>query len=50
MFGGFAPPPISEEDIRLLEDEASFTVKSFFATAAILYISPFIVEAVSNVF
>ncbi|KAI1818927.1 hypothetical protein F4861DRAFT_234879 [Xylaria intraflava] len=38
MFGGFAPPQLSAEEIELLENEASWSVKSFFATAAVLYI------------
>ncbi|KAI0393765.1 mitochondrial outer membrane translocase complex, subunit Tom5 [Xylariaceae sp. FL0594] len=50
MFGGFQPPQLSPEEIQQLEGEASFTVKQFFATAIVLYLSPFVVEAVSNVF
>ncbi|KAI2639233.1 hypothetical protein GGS21DRAFT_506524 [Xylaria nigripes] len=38
MFGGFAPPQLSKEEIRILEREAGWTVKSFFVTAAVLYI------------
>ncbi|TRX98649.1 hypothetical protein FHL15_000723 [Xylaria flabelliformis] len=38
MFGGFAPPQLSEAEIRQLEGEANFTVKQFLATAAVLYI------------
>ncbi|KAI0521049.1 mitochondrial outer membrane translocase complex, subunit Tom5 [Xylaria bambusicola] len=48
MFGGFAPPQLSAEEMRQLEGEANFTVKSFFATALVLYISPFVVDAVSG--
>ncbi|KAI0195702.1 mitochondrial outer membrane translocase complex, subunit Tom5 [Xylaria flabelliformis] len=50
MFGGFAPPQLSAEEIRQLEGEANFTVKQFLATAAVLYISPFVVNAVSSFF
>ncbi|KAI1323616.1 mitochondrial outer membrane translocase complex, subunit Tom5 [Xylariaceae sp. FL0255] len=50
MFNGYAPPQLSPEEMSMLETEANFTVKSFIATAVVLYISPFIVEAVSNVF
>ncbi|KAI0203273.1 mitochondrial outer membrane translocase complex, subunit Tom5 [Astrocystis sublimbata] len=49
MFGGFAPPQISAEEIRQLEAEANFTVKQFLTTAVILYISPFVVDAFSGV-
>ncbi|KAI1818569.1 mitochondrial outer membrane translocase complex, subunit Tom5 [Poronia punctata] len=49
MFG-YQPPQLSAEEIRELEGEAAFTLKQFFATAAVLYISPFVVEAVSSVF
>ncbi|KAI1162078.1 hypothetical protein F5B18DRAFT_625774 [Nemania serpens] len=38
MFGGFAPPQLSAEETRQLEDEASWTVKQFLATAVVLYI------------
>ncbi|KAI0458174.1 hypothetical protein F5B21DRAFT_500818 [Xylaria acuta] len=38
MFGGFAPPQLSEEEIRQLEGEANWTVKQFLATAVVLYI------------
>ncbi|KAI0487535.1 mitochondrial outer membrane translocase complex, subunit Tom5 [Xylaria cf. heliscus] len=50
MFGGFAPPQLSEEEIRQLEGEANWTVKQFLTTAVVLYISPFVVEAVSGIF
>ncbi|KAI1199167.1 mitochondrial outer membrane translocase complex, subunit Tom5 [Nemania serpens] len=50
MFGGFAPPQLSEEETRQLEDEANWTVKQFIATAVVLYISPFVIEAVSGAF
>ncbi|KAI3326873.1 hypothetical protein HD806DRAFT_531469 [Xylariaceae sp. AK1471] len=38
MFGGFAPPQLSAEEIRELEGEANWTVKQFLATAVVLYI------------
>ncbi|KAF2966589.1 hypothetical protein GQX73_g6954 [Xylaria multiplex] len=38
MFGGFAPPQLSAEEIRQLEDEATWTVKQFITTAVVLYI------------
>ncbi|KAI1184505.1 mitochondrial outer membrane translocase complex, subunit Tom5 [Nemania serpens] len=50
MFGGFAPPQLSAAEIKQLEDEASWTLKQFLATAVVLYISPFVVEAVSGAF
>ncbi|GAW24489.1 hypothetical protein ANO14919_140740 [Xylariales sp. No.14919] len=50
MFGGFAPPQLSAEETRQLEDEATWTVKQFLTTAAVLYISPFVIDAVSSVF
>jgi hypothetical protein len=50
MFGGFAPPQLSDEELRMLEDEANWTVKQFLTTAIVLYFSPFVVEAVSGVF
>ncbi|KAI0440147.1 mitochondrial outer membrane translocase complex, subunit Tom5 [Xylaria telfairii] len=50
MFGGFAPPQLSEEEIKQLEGEANWTIKQFIATAVVLYISPFVVEAVSGIF
>ncbi|GAW26043.1 hypothetical protein SAMD00023353_2000040 [Rosellinia necatrix] len=50
MFGGFAPPQLSEEEIQLLEEESTWTVKQFLTTAVVLYFSPFVVEAVSSIF
>ncbi|KAI0968901.1 hypothetical protein F4678DRAFT_441853 [Xylaria arbuscula] len=38
MFGGFAPPQLSAEELRQLEGEANWTVKQFLATAVVLYI------------
>ncbi|KAI1339169.1 mitochondrial outer membrane translocase complex, subunit Tom5 [Xylariaceae sp. FL0016] len=52
MFGagpGY-PPKIPDEEMQMMEAEANFTVKAFLATAATLYISPFIIDAVSSVF
>ncbi|KAI4862239.1 mitochondrial import receptor subunit OR translocase-domain-containing protein [Hypoxylon rubiginosum] len=37
MFGGFAPPTFSKEEIKHHEAEAMFTVQSFLATAVALY-------------
>ncbi|KAI1112077.1 mitochondrial outer membrane translocase complex, subunit Tom5 [Nemania sp. NC0429] len=50
MFGGFAPPQLSAAEIQQLEDEANWTVKQFLATAVVLYISPFVIDAVSSAF
>ncbi|KAI6089168.1 hypothetical protein F4821DRAFT_257319 [Hypoxylon rubiginosum] len=38
MFGGFAPPTFTKEEIEQHEAEAMFTVRSFLATAVALYI------------
>ncbi|KAI5922250.1 mitochondrial outer membrane translocase complex, subunit Tom5 [Camillea tinctor] len=48
MFG-FAPPQLSKEEMEQLEAEAGSTVQRFITTAVILYISPFLVDAVSSV-
>ncbi|KAL3965114.1 hypothetical protein ACCO45_002118 [Purpureocillium lilacinum] len=40
MFGGFAPPQQSPEEIRAMEAEATFTVQQVVATAFMLYLSP----------
>ncbi|KAK3996238.1 mitochondrial outer membrane translocase complex, subunit Tom5 [Cladorrhinum sp. PSN332] len=45
MFGGFAPPQASPEELRAAEAEASGTIKRAVATAAALYISPFVIDA-----
>ncbi|KAI1765775.1 hypothetical protein GGR53DRAFT_465076 [Hypoxylon sp. FL1150] len=37
MFGGFAPPTFTKEEIEHHEAEASLTVRSFLATAVALY-------------
>ncbi|EJT71000.1 hypothetical protein GGTG_12021 [Gaeumannomyces tritici R3-111a-1] len=52
MFGGpgFAPPQFSEEEMRQLEDEATFTVQRFIATSVFLYFSPFAIDAISRIF
>ncbi|KAI1421764.1 mitochondrial outer membrane translocase complex, subunit Tom5 [Xylaria sp. FL1777] len=50
MFGGFAPPQLSEEEVRQLEGEANWTIKQFLTTAVVLYLSPFVIDAVSGVF
>ncbi|SPO00232.1 uncharacterized protein DNG_03079 [Cephalotrichum gorgonifer] len=50
MFGGFAPPQISEEEMRLAEAEAGFTVQSSVVAAVILYLSPFAIDAVKGLF
>ncbi|ODA84359.1 hypothetical protein RJ55_02881 [Drechmeria coniospora] len=39
MFGGFAPPQQSPEEIRAMEAEATFTVQQVVATAFMLYLS-----------
>ncbi|KAH7275691.1 mitochondrial import receptor subunit OR translocase-domain-containing protein [Fusarium solani] len=38
MFGGFAPPQQSQEEIRALEAEATFTIQQAVATAVLLYL------------
>ncbi|KAL0937247.1 uncharacterized protein CTRU02_206978 [Colletotrichum truncatum] len=48
MFGGFAPPQLSEEEIKQMESEASFSVQQVLVSAVLLYFSPFAVDAVSN--
>ncbi|OIW31317.1 hypothetical protein CONLIGDRAFT_680028 [Coniochaeta ligniaria NRRL 30616] len=50
MFGGFAPPQLSEEEIRQAEAEANFTIQQAVATAVALYLSPFVIDAVSKMF
>ncbi|KAK3331244.1 mitochondrial outer membrane translocase complex, subunit Tom5 [Apodospora peruviana] len=46
MFGGFQPPQASPEEIRAAEAEATFTIQQALATAAALYLSPFVIDAV----
>ncbi|KAI1472428.1 mitochondrial outer membrane translocase complex, subunit Tom5 [Daldinia caldariorum] len=50
MFGGFAPPQFSKEELEHHEAEAASTVQFFFGTAILLYLSPFAVDIVSSVF
>jgi len=50
MFGGFAPPQASPEEIRLAEAEASSTVQQVLVSAVVLYFSPFVVNAAFNIF
>ncbi|KAI0172813.1 mitochondrial outer membrane translocase complex, subunit Tom5 [Hypoxylon sp. FL1284] len=48
MFGGFAPPSYTKEEIEAQEIEAMSTVRYFLATAATLYFAPFAIDAVSS--
>ncbi|VTT60024.1 unnamed protein product [Fusarium fujikuroi] len=41
MFGGFAPPQQSQEEIRALEADAAFTVQGAITTAVLLYLCTF---------
>ncbi|KAI5861102.1 hypothetical protein GGS23DRAFT_578773 [Durotheca rogersii] len=41
MFGGFAAPQFSEEEIEAYEAVASFTIQSFLAAAVTLYLCMF---------
>ncbi|KAI0897288.1 mitochondrial outer membrane translocase complex, subunit Tom5 [Annulohypoxylon nitens] len=50
MFGGFAPPQFTQEEIEAREAEATGTVQSFLAAAVVLYFAPFAVDAVSSIF
>ncbi|KAB5528919.1 mitochondrial outer membrane translocase complex, subunit Tom5 [Coniochaeta sp. 2T2.1] len=50
MFGGFAPPQLSPEELRQAEAEANFTIQTAVATAVALYLSPFVIDAVSKMF
>ncbi|KAK1979105.1 hypothetical protein LZ30DRAFT_727101 [Colletotrichum cereale] len=38
MFGGFAPPQLSEEEIKQMESEASFTVQQVLVSSILLYL------------
>ncbi|KAK4082544.1 hypothetical protein Purlil1_11202 [Purpureocillium lilacinum] len=49
MFGGFAPPQQSPEEIRAMEAEATFTVQQVVATAFMLYLSPFAIDMASRI-
>ncbi|TKW51265.1 hypothetical protein CTA1_3587 [Colletotrichum tanaceti] len=50
MFGAFAPPQLSEEEIKQMEAEASFSVQQVVVSAVLLYLSPFAIDAVSGFF
>ncbi|KAG5915733.1 hypothetical protein E4U42_007923 [Claviceps africana] len=52
MFGGFAPPQQSQEEIRAMEAEATFTVQQVVAAAFMLYLyvtAPFAIDMVSRI-
>ncbi|KAM0197722.1 hypothetical protein ACHAPA_001638 [Fusarium lateritium] len=50
MFGGFAPPQQSPEEIRALEADAAFTVQGAVTTVVLLYLSPFAIDLVGKIF
>ncbi|KAK0612554.1 mitochondrial outer membrane translocase complex, subunit Tom5 [Bombardia bombarda] len=50
MFGGFQAPQPSAEDIRAAEDQATYAVQSAVGMAVALYFSPFLIDAVYNLF
>ncbi|KAI1400691.1 mitochondrial outer membrane translocase complex, subunit Tom5 [Hypoxylon fuscum] len=50
MFGGFAPPTYTKEELEQHEAEATSTVRNFLTTAVVLYFAPFAVDALSSVF
>ncbi|ROT41015.1 hypothetical protein SODALDRAFT_376743 [Sodiomyces alkalinus F11] len=50
MFGGFAPPQLSPEEIKQMEAEANFTIQQVLVSTVMLYLSPFAVNAVSSMF
>ncbi|KAH7261331.1 mitochondrial outer membrane translocase complex, subunit Tom5 [Fusarium redolens] len=50
MFGGFAPPQQSREEIRALEADAAFTVQGAITTVVLLYLSPFAIDLVGKIF
>ncbi|KAI2637814.1 mitochondrial outer membrane translocase complex, subunit Tom5 [Hypomontagnella submonticulosa] len=50
MFGGFAPPQFSKEELEQHEAEATSTVQRFLTTAVVLYFAPFAIDAVSSFF
>uniref|UniRef100_UPI003F77883D Mitochondrial import receptor subunit tom5 n=1 Tax=Chaetomium thermophilum (strain DSM 1495 / CBS 144.50 / IMI 039719) TaxID=759272 RepID=UPI003F77883D len=50
MFGGCQPPQPSPEELRAAEAEAASTIQRAIATAAVLYLAPFIVDAVYKMF
>ncbi|KAF4780163.1 hypothetical protein CPAR01_09989 [Colletotrichum paranaense] len=49
MFGGFAPPQLSEEEIKQMEAEANFSIQQVVVSAVLLYLSPFVIDAASKV-
>ncbi|KAH6683695.1 mitochondrial outer membrane translocase complex, subunit Tom5 [Plectosphaerella plurivora] len=49
MFGGFAPPQLTEAEIKEMEYAANFTIQSSIATAVLLYLSPFAIDAIYKV-
>ncbi|CCC08643.1 mitochondrial outer membrane translocase complex, subunit Tom5 [Copromyces sp. CBS 386.78] len=49
MFGGFQPPALSREELQAAEAEATFTIQRAVFTAVALYLSPFVIDAVSKV-
>ncbi|KAI0120680.1 mitochondrial outer membrane translocase complex, subunit Tom5 [Xylariales sp. AK1849] len=49
MFG-FQPPQLTDEEIRELEVQAAFTVQTFAGISVALYFSPFVIDALSNIF
>ncbi|KAF9875105.1 hypothetical protein CkaCkLH20_07371 [Colletotrichum karsti] len=44
-----APPQLSEEEIKQMEAEASFTIQQVAVSAVLLYLSPFVIDAASKV-
>ncbi|KAJ3938666.1 uncharacterized protein N0V96_011396 [Colletotrichum fioriniae] len=38
MFGGFAPPQLSEEEIKQMEAEANFSIQQVVVSAVLLYL------------
>ncbi|KAK3364508.1 mitochondrial outer membrane translocase complex, subunit Tom5 [Lasiosphaeria hispida] len=50
MFGGFQPPQASPEEIKAAEAEAGFTIQRAVFSAAALYLSPFVIDAVWKMF
>lgn len=49
MFGGFAPPQQSDEEIRAMEAEAAFTIQQVLTTAFMLYLSPFAIDMAARI-
>lgn len=50
MFGGFAPPQQSKEEIRALEADAHFTIQQALTTIVVLYLSPFVIDLTAKIF